>query len=233
MKRFRAAALAIAAATAGAANAATPDQAALARACSIPEETVAASEALEPALKRFDADIAHEVKGAIAPDAIRIIEFFDYSCPSCMALHPVFERYLADNRDVRLNLVEYPIYGRTLVSRVTGNKTLTATHVALAARDQGKYMAFHNALFSRGGRPDMKKIKWAAGRAGLDYDAALARAAADDIQALAEENLAYAETLGIIGTPGLVVEGIILSVGPWSLENVGCLVQAARAAKAK
>lgn len=223
---------AFAAALFAVAVAATPDQAARARRCHIPESTVAESISLEPTLQRFDADIVHQTKGSKAPGAIRIIEFFDYSCPTCMALHPIFEHYLAENPDVRLDLVEYPVYGRTLVSRVTGNKTLTATRVALAAREQGKYMAFHDALFSRGGRPDMKKIKWAAGVAGLDYDKALARAGDNDIQALAEKNLAYANKLGIEGTPGLIVDGIVLSVGPWGLDDVGCLVEAARAATA-
>ncbi len=216
----------------GAAMAATPEQAERARSCDIAQSTITTSIKLETVLGRFDSEITHGSKGAATDDAIQIIEFFDYSCPGCMALHPALDKYLHDNPDVRLDLVEYPIYGRTMISRATGNKTLTATHVAFAAREQGKYIPFHDTLFSRGGRPDKKKIKWAAEIAGLDYDVALRRAKDKDIQNLSDQNLAYANELGILGTPAMIVDGIILSAGPWRYSDVGCLVREARSARA-
>ncbi|MEQ1819008.1 MAG: DsbA family protein [Terricaulis sp.] len=206
------------------ASAAVPDQAA--RACGITAQTIAASHAATPVLATFERDAAFADRGA---GPIRIIEFADYSCPACRALHPIWVAYARDNPDVRISVVEYPIYGRTIVSRATGNRTLNASRIAIAAGAQGKQLAFHDALMRIPGRVDDSAIRLAAERAGLDLQAAQRRANSATVVAQSDRNLRLAQQLGFVGTPHVVIDGVLLSLQRgWTFEQVECLVGAAR-----
>lgn len=206
------------------ASAAISDQAA--RACGITEPTIAASHAAVPILATFERDAAFADRGA---GSIRIIEFADYSCPACRALHPRWVAFARDNPDVRISVVEYPIYGRTIVSRATGNRTLNASRIAIAAGAQGKQLAFHDALMQIPGRVDDGAIRLAAQRVALDLPAAQRRAESATITARADGNLRLAQRLGFLGTPHVVVDGVLLSLQRgWTFQQVQCLVGAAR-----
>lgn len=197
-----------------------------ARACGVDQTVIDASHAARPVLATFEQDAAFADRGA---GPIRIIEFADYSCPACRALHPRWVAYARANPDVRISVVEYPIYGRTLVSRATGNRTLNASRIAIAAAAQGKQLAFHDALMSIPGRVDDDAIRAAADRAGLDFQAATRRAETQTVIARADANLRLAERLGFVGTPHVVVDGVLLSLQRgWTLEHVDCLVRASR-----
>jgi protein-disulfide isomerase len=206
------------------ASAAVSNQAA--RACAVSAQTIAASHAAIPVLATFERDAAFADRGA---GPIRIIEFADYSCPACRALHPIWVAYARDNPDVRISVVEYPIYGRTIVSRATGNRTLNASRIAIAAGAQGNQLAFHDALMRIPGRVDDSAIRLAAERVGLDFQAAQRRANSATVAAQGERNLRLAQQLGFVGTPHVVVDGVLLSLQRgWTFEQVECLVNAAR-----
>jgi len=200
-----------------------------ARACGVNEAVISASHAARPVLARFDAEAAFANRGA---GAIRIIEFADYSCPACRALHPRWIAFAEANPDVRIAVTEYPIYGRTLVSRATGNRTLNASLIAIAAAAQGKQLAFHDALMGIPGRVDDRAIRLAAERTGLDLPAATRLADTPANIARAEANLRIARQLGFVGTPHVVVDGILLSLQRgWTVQQVDCLVRAARGSR--
>lgn len=200
--------------------------AAAARSCAVSEAVISASVAARPVLARFDAEAAYADRGR---GAIRIIEFADYSCPACRALHPRWVAFARANPDVRISVTEYPIYGRTLVSRATGNRTLNASLIAIAAAAQGKQLAFHDALMGIPGRVDDRAIRLAAERAGLDLAAAQRRAESQAVISRAEANLRLAGELGFVGTPHVVVDGVLLSLQRgWTMQQVDCLVRAAR-----
>lgn len=197
-----------------------------ARACGVDDNVISASHAARPVLARFATEAAFADRGA---GSIRIIEFADYSCPACRALHPAWVALARANPDVRISVTEYPIYGRTLVSRATGNRTLNASRIAIAAGAQGKQLAFHDALMGVPGRVDDRAIRLAAERAGLDLALAARRAETPAIIARADANLRIAEELGLIGTPHVVVDGVLLSLQRgWTMQQVDCLVRAAR-----
>lgn len=198
-----------------------------ARSCGVSETVISASAAARPVLARFDAQAAFADRGR---GQIRIIEFADYSCPACRALHPRWVAFARANPDVRISVTEYPVYGRTLVSRATGNRTLNASLIAIAAAAQGKQLAFHDALMGIPGRVDDRAIRLAAERAGLDLAAAQRRAQTQAVTSRAQANLGLASELGFIGTPHVVVDGVLLSLQRgWSMQQVECLVRAARA----
>ena len=101
-----------------------------------------------------------------------------------------------------------------------------AARMALAAAAQGKFAAYHAAMFA-GARPDDSSIAAAARQAGLDLPAAQAFAKRADVQTEIEHNLAYARELGISGTPAFAIGGQIIpgAVGKDKLQEA---VDAAR-----
>lgn len=213
-------------AVSGAAAADIPDQAA--RLCGVSDSVIAESHAARATLATFDRTAAFADRGT---GLIRIIEFADYSCPMCRALHPQWVALARANPDVRISVVDYPIYGRTMVSTVTGNKTLDASRIAVAAAAQGKQLAFHDALMSIPGQVNDRSIALAAQRAGVNLPAATRAAKTSAVAAKVEANLALAKALGFTGTPHVVVDGVLLSRQNWTFDQAVCLVEAAQAGR--
>src|SRR5215467_8577627 len=61
---------------------------------------------------------------------VTLVEFFDYRCPYCKQVEPSLDALLKEDSKLRIVYKEFPILGEASVY---------ATHVALAARKQGKY----------------------------------------------------------------------------------------------
>jgi len=74
---------------------------------------------------------------------ITIVEFFDYTCPYCKATEPRLEALLKRDKNVKLVLKEFPILQPV---------SLVASRAALAANNQNKYPAFHQAMMRFEGR---------------------------------------------------------------------------------
>ena len=116
--------------------------------------------------------------------------------------------------------------GDTMKVAIIAPASDPAARMALAAAAQGKFAAYHAAMFA-GARPDDSSIAAAARQAGLDLPAAQAFAKRADVQTEIEHNLAYARELGISGTPAFAIGGQIIpgAVGKDKLQEA---VDAAR-----
>jgi protein-disulfide isomerase len=149
---------------------------------------------------------------------ITLVEFFDYNCPYCRQMVPVMMQ--AETADPQLRVVykEFPILGP--------NSTLAAK-AAFAAHKQGKYLAFHRALYQVRGAVDSSKVTEVATAVGLDADRLKADMADPTIAALIEKNLALARALRIDGTPGFVAGSQILR-GAIDLKALQAFIQEAR-----
>lgn len=126
---------------------------------------------------------------------ISLVEFFDYNCPYCRQIASVMIE--AEKRDPELRVVfkEFPILGPNSVF---------AAKAGLAANKQGKYVAFHDAMYQAPGAADQNKVMELAKSVSLDVDRLKAEMEDPAIAALIEKNLKLAEVLRINGTPGFV-----------------------------
>ncbi len=149
---------------------------------------------------------------------VTLVEFFDYNCPYCRQMVPVMMQ--AETADPQLRIVykEFPILGP--------NSTLAAK-AALAAHKQGKYLAFHRALYQVRGTVDASKVTEVAATVGLDVDRLKADMEDPTIAALIEKNLALARALRIEGTPGFAAGNQILR-GAIDLKALQGFIQEAR-----
>lgn len=81
--------------------------------------------------------------------------------------------------------------------------------MALAAAEQGKYAAFHRAMFAHGDTTPAAVAR-AAAAAGLDVARAKAFAASDRVTAELANNMQLAQALGFRGTPAWIAQGRIV-----------------------
>jgi protein-disulfide isomerase len=152
---------------------------------------------------------------------VTLVEFFDYNCPYCRMMPPVMAEAEAADPQLRIVYKELPILGPNSVF---------AAKAALAAHKQGKYVAFHRALFQLRGPIDEGKVLEAAATVGLDVD----RMKTDMKDAAVDEALEktgkLAQALQITGTPGFVV-GDQLTTGATDLSTLQALIGNARGAQ--
>ena len=162
------------------------------------------------------------------PEApVRLIEFFDYGCGYCRAFHqntrgPLHEQYVDPGQ----------LYWKS-IPFVTGNWA-TSVPVSLAAecaRDQGRgyYEAITDIIFARQG--DWKSAsapeelaEGFAEEVGLDMERYRTCFANDELLWRVQAQTAFAEEVGVVGTPTFLVIGIGPIVGALPLETFQQLI---------
>ena len=117
-----------------------------------------------------------------------LVEFTDYNCPYCEASLKDVNRLIAEDPDLKVVIREWPIFEGSDV----------ASRMALAAGLQGKYRAFHDAMFATG------DVEAAARKAGLDMARAQRDAASEAVSTEIARNLDHARALGFTGTPAWI-----------------------------
>jgi protein-disulfide isomerase len=152
---------------------------------------------------------------------VTVVEFMDFNCPYCRKLQPELQKLMKADPDVRILYKEWPIFGGV---------SIYAAKVALAASWQGKYLQVHDALIGAPGRLESEQqVRDLARGAGadlrrLDEDLKTHNAA---IYALLSRHNQEAESLGLEGTPGLVI-GEMLVPGAPSFADMQRLVELER-----
>jgi protein-disulfide isomerase len=149
---------------------------------------------------------------------VTLVEFFDYRCPYCKQVQPRLLELLAADRELRIAYKEFPILGAV---------SIAAARAALAARRQGKYEAFHDAMMAAPGEITEDTVFRVAGSVGLDVDRLKRDMASPQIEAALTANRSLADALDIRGTPGFVVGDQIVP-GAIELSSLKELVAGAR-----
>jgi protein-disulfide isomerase len=127
---------------------------------------------------------------------VSLVQFFDYNCPYCRRVAPTLVELEAADPDLRLVYKEFPILG-------PGSQV--AARAALAARRQGKYVPFHNALMQATEQVNEETVMKVARDIGLDTEQLRADMRDPAIEEAIARNLRLAEALGIAGTPSFVI----------------------------
>lgn len=146
--------------------------------------------------------------------------FTDYGCVFCRAALPDIDRLVREDKGVKVVFRELPIIAP---------QSKDAAIAALTAARQGKYDAFHHAMFAAGSL-DRSAIDAASTRAGVVLDGRSNGGV--DLRLFEREidnNLALAQQLNINATPSMVV-GSQLIAGAVGYDALKQAVAAARAA---
>ena len=145
----------------------------------------------EKRVANIDDDVFVPFPGAVLgnPQGTRVlVEFTDYNCPYCEKSLDDVIRLVANDPDLKVVVREWPIF----------EGSDEASRMALAAAMQGKYRAFHEAMFKIG------DPQAAARAAGLDMARAEADAASQPVSQEIERNGNLARALGFNGTPAWI-----------------------------
>jgi protein-disulfide isomerase len=137
------------------------------------------------------------ILGSANADVI-VVEYFDYNCPFCKALAPAFHPFIDKDRAAAVLYKEWPVFGGV---------SIYAAQSALAANYQGKYLQAHDALIGGPRLGENSQVDAALRDAGIDMaqlkkDLIAHRASID---ALLMRNDNEARSLGLRGTPGVLV----------------------------
>jgi protein-disulfide isomerase len=136
----------------------------------------------------------------IGPDMAEhvVIEFFDYRCAPCKAVHPKLQSALKDHPNVRVEMRHLPILS-------PGSER--AARFALAAKNIGspeQYRAVHEALWKLEGPLREPTFRQIAEAENLNWSKIKIAMQSDAVSARIDKNRNIAIDLDILGTPAFV-----------------------------
>jgi protein-disulfide isomerase len=141
-------------------------------------------------------------RGAVnAP--VTIVEFTDFQCPACAAMHPVLDEVLKSYGDkVRFVVRDFPLNQHENARK--------AAEAANAANEQGKFFEYIAVLFQHQKALDIASLKKYASDLGLNrakFDAALDRGV---YAAEVKHDVEDGEMYGVGSTPTIFINGVQL-----------------------
>lgn len=180
-------------------------------------EMAKAIDAIRPALtKPFSGAWAGNASGDVT-----VTVFTDYGCGYCRASVPDIDRLVREDPGVKIVYRELPIIAP---------QSADAALMALRAARQGKYDAFHHAMFAAGSL-DKSAIAAAATKAGVVTDgSADATANPEILQRELASNMAMAQQLQLNATPSWIIGDQMLQ-GALGISGLREAVAKARAKK--
>jgi protein-disulfide isomerase len=136
---------------------------------------------------------------------VTIVEFTDFQCPACAAMHPVLDEALKSyGNKVRLVVRDFPLNQHEFARK--------AAEAANAANAQGKFFEYIGVLFKNQKALDVPSLKKYASDLKLDrarFDAALDRGV---YAAEVKKDVEDGEIYGVGSTPSIFINGIQLRV---------------------
>ena len=134
---------------------------------------------------------------------VTIVEFTDFQCPACAAMHPVLDEVLKSyGNKIRFVVRDFPLTQHQYARK--------AAEAANAANAQGKFFEYTALLFKNQKALDVPSLKKYASEIGLDrarFDAALDRGV---YAAEVKKDIEDGEMYGIGSTPTIFINGVQL-----------------------
>lgn len=153
------------------------------------------------------------------PDGdVTLVEFFDYRCGYCKRFTSVLERIVKQDPKLRVVYKEFP---------VLGEDSFRAAQAALAARAQGYYLEFHEALMKADGPLTDEAIMSVAKTVGLDVRRLKRDMETPKVANILGNNHKLAAALDIDGTPTLVIGDLVVR-GAVPLGDLTAMIARAR-----
>jgi protein-disulfide isomerase len=127
---------------------------------------------------------------------VAIIEMYDYHCGYCKRAGGLMQDMVKKDADVKVVFRELPILRE---------ESGYAAEMALASRDQGKFLDFHFDLLASSGVLTKARVDEIARKHGLDVAKMNAEIDSGAIPGMIETNHMLAQKMGIDGTPAFII----------------------------
>ncbi len=156
---------------------------------------------------------------------IAVIEMYDYHCGYCKRAAPLITDVLKKDADVKIVFRELPILRE---------ESAYAAEMALAARDDKKFLDFHFDMLGASGVLTEDRVDAMAKKHGLDVAAMKKEIASGAIPDMIQANHLLAQEMGVDGTPAFIVatlDGSYVDVMiGWSEERLKDMIAEAKQA---
>ena len=147
---------------------------------------------------------------------IVMIEYTDFQCPYCTRVQPtldaIMKRYDGQIRHVFKHL---PLPMHT--------EAQLAGAASLCAQDQGKFWEYHDWLFANQRTLSRDSMVAQAGELGMDTEVFTSCIDGGQYLAVVRSDMAEANSFGITGTPGFLINGRVLT-GAQPMENFEAII---------
>ena len=157
----------------------------------------------EPVQPVQNVSVDDDPSRGVANAPVTIVEFTDFQCPACAAMHPVLEDVLKSyGNKVRFVVRDFPLTQHEFARK--------AAEAANAANAQGKFFEYIALLFKNQKALDIPSLKKYASELGLDrarFDAALDRGV---YEAEVKKDVTDGEMYGVGSTPTIFINGVQL-----------------------
>ncbi len=140
-----------------------------------------------------------------------LVIFMDPNCGYCKKLHKELPAVASANKDLKIIFEDIPIMG---------SNSEIAIKAMLAAKEQGKYEQLQNAIYSAEKALTEKQILKIASSLGIDAKKLEQDMKDKAIQAQIDQTLELAKSLGVNGTPMLIVGETTVLPGYVSAEEL-------------
>lgn len=157
---------------------------------------------LEPYADMFTEQARHGIGQPDAP--VRVIEFFDYRCVPCKAMHPKLVDFVKEHPDVRIEMRHLPILS-------PGSER--GARFALAVREvygDDLYAKAHDRIWNLRGPLNQAGFARIAADLGLDFAQISEAMDSDVVTARIDGNRDAAIALEILGTPAFLTPTSVL-----------------------
>lgn len=136
---------------------------------------------------------------------VTIVEFADFQCPYCKAAESTVENLLKKYKGrVKLAYRDYPL------SSIHPHAE-AAAEAARCAQAQGKFWAYHDALFANQSKLDVPGLEATAKKLGLDQKAFDSCLKSAKFKAAINQDVKAGLDAGVQGTPAFFINGEFLS----------------------
>lgn len=157
---------------------------------------------------------------------VAVIELFDYHCGFCKRAAPLVNELIKNENDVQVVFREYPILRE---------ESDYAAEIALAAREQNKFLEMHFAMMEASGILTKDRLREIAAKENVNFTKLEAERGNADVSQAIIDTIEIAQAMGIQGTPAFVIASMdgdyIKVIEGFRPEDVMNAVSEARAAQ--
>jgi protein-disulfide isomerase len=132
---------------------------------------------------------------------VTVVEFMDYNCGWCKKSMIEMQSLIAADPKLKVVMKEFPIFGE---------HSEFAARAALAAKKQGKYWEFHQALFSHEGQVTTDVAKELAVSVGLDMAKLEVDMKSPEVIDTIAANYELGKQLALNGTPAFIIDSNVV-----------------------
>lgn len=158
---------------------------------------------------------------------VTLAVFSDFQCPFCARFAATMHQ-LQDEFGDDLNIV----YRQFPLTSIHPN-AFKAAEASLCAHEQGHFWEMHDAMFAQQGRLAVTELKQLAGQLGLDARRFVTCVDTGRYTEQVQQDLAEGRTIGVTGTPALVLNGIPMPPGALPYDVVANAVRQELARQAR